>query len=192
MFKMERTALQDKRHFSFIGDCFLYLFGMGSLDGNAEAPKVVKFGCVFPLTGPVAAYGEGYKRGVDTMVEYINETGGLKSLGGAKLEVVYGDNQMKPSVAASETERLIEQEKVVAVFGVPPSVTTLAASASAERLKTPFLDPTSFADQLCKRGFKYFFELQPTAFSHRRNTGAFPHLFQQSLRPEHQEGGDHP
>jgi branched-chain amino acid transport system substrate-binding protein len=132
--------------------------------GNAEAPKVVKFGCVFPLTGPVAAYGEYYKRGVDTAVEYINETGGLKGLGGAKLEVVYGDNQMKPAVAASETERLIEQEKVVAVFGVPPSVTTLSASASAERLKTPFLDPTSFADQLCKRGFKYFFELQPTAF----------------------------
>jgi branched-chain amino acid transport system substrate-binding protein len=51
----------------------------------------------------------------------------------------------------------------VAIFGVPPSATTLAGSAVAERLKTPYLDPTSFADQLCRRGFKYFFELQPTA-----------------------------
>ncbi len=142
---------------------FVFLMGFPSMV-LAQAPKVVKFGCVFPLTGPVATYGESYKRGVDTAVEYINETGGLKGLGGAKLEVVYGDNQMKPAVAALETERLIEQEKVVAVFGLAPSATTLAASASAERLKTPFLDPTSFADQLCKRGFKYFFEMQPTAF----------------------------
>lgn len=134
--------------------------------GNVHAqsfPKVVKFGCVFPLTGPVASYGENYKRAVDIVVEYINETGGIQALNGAKLEVVYGDNQMKPAVAATEAERLIERENVVAVFGVPPSATTLAGSAVAERLKTPYLDPTSFADQLCRRGFKYFFELQPTA-----------------------------
>ncbi len=129
-----------------------------------QTPKVVKFGCVFPLTGPVAAYGEFYQQAVNTGVDYVNETGGIKALGGAKMEVVYGDNQMKPAVAASETERLIEQGKVIAVFGVPPSATTLSASAVADRLKTPFLDPTSFADQLCRRGFKYFFELQPTAY----------------------------
>lgn len=141
------------------------LIAFGAAGSQAQqTAKVVKFGCVFPLTGPVAAYGEYYQQSVNTIVDYINETGGLKALGGAKLEVVYGDNQMKPAVAASETERLIEQGKVVAVFGVPPSATTLAASAVADRLKTPFLDPTSFADQLCRRGFKYFFELQPTAY----------------------------
>jgi branched-chain amino acid transport system substrate-binding protein len=128
-----------------------------------SAPKTVKFGCVFPLTGPVASYGELYRKFVETGVEYVNETGGIKALGGAKFEVVYGDNQMKPAVAASEAERLIVNEKVVAVIGVPPSATTLAGSAVAERLKTPYLDPTSFADQLCRRGFKYFYELQPTA-----------------------------
>ncbi len=133
-------------------------------DGVAQShPKTVKFGCVFPLTGPVASYGDLYKKFVETGVEYVNETGGIKALGGAKFEVVYGDNQMKPAVAATEAERLIVNEKVVAVFGVPPSATTLAGSAVAERLKTPYLDPTSFADQLCRRGFKYFFELQPTA-----------------------------
>jgi len=141
----------------------IYLVGIPGI-GNAQAPKVVKIGCVFPLTGPVAIYGEDYKRAVNTAVEYINENGGIKSLGGAKLEVVYGDNQMKPAVAASETERLITQENVVAVMGVPPSTTTIAGSAVAERLQTPYMDPTSFADQLCTRGFKYFFELQPTAF----------------------------
>lgn len=146
-----------------IGVLGLCLCGLSPAQAQ-PTPKVVKFGCVFPLTGPVAAYGAIYQQAVNTGVEYVNETGGIKALGGAKLEVVYGDNQMKPAVAAAETERLIEQGKVFAVFGVPPSATTLAASAVAERLKTPFLDPTSFADQLCRRGFKYFFELQPTAY----------------------------
>lgn len=135
-----------------------------TVPGQAQTPKVIKIGCVFPLTGPMAIFGEDNKRAVNTAVEYINEMGGIKALGGAKIEVVYGDNQMKPAVAATEAERLIEQEKVVAAFGNPPSATTLAASAVAERLKTPFLDPTSFADQLCRRGFRYFFELQPTAY----------------------------
>lgn len=139
------------------------LVGLGTAHAQ-QTPKVIKFGCVYPLSGPMATYGDSMKLAVDTAVKYINETGGIKALGGAKLEVVYGDNQMKPAVAATEAERLIEQEKVVAVLGVPPSATTLAGSAVAERLKTPYLDPTSFADQLCKRGFQYFFEMQPTAY----------------------------
>lgn len=136
---------------------------LGTASGEAQTTKVVKIGGVFPLTGPMAVHGEAWKNAVETAVAYINETGGIKSLGGAKLEAVFGDNQMKPAVAATEVERLIETEKIVAAFGTPPSATTLAGSAVAERLKTPFLDPTSFADQLCRRGFKYFFEMQPTA-----------------------------
>jgi branched-chain amino acid transport system substrate-binding protein len=136
---------------------------LGTASGEAQTPKVVKIGGVFPLTGPMAVHGEAWKNAVEIAVGYINETGGIKNLGGAKLEAVFGDNQMKPAVAATEAERLIETEKVVAVFGAPPSATSLAGSAVAERLKTPFLDPTSFADQLCRRGFKYFFEMQPTA-----------------------------
>ena len=144
---------------------------------HAQAPNTVKFGCVYPLTGPMATYGESLKFSTDTTVKYINENGGIKSLGGAKLEVVFGDNQMKPAVAATETERLIDQKKVVAVFGMPPSATTLAGSAAAERLKTPFLDSTSFADQLCQRGFRYFFELQPTAYYMVETQMAFLNYF---------------
>ncbi len=148
-----------------------------SKPAQAQPPKTVKFGCVYPLTGPMGTYGDSMKLATETAVKYINENGGIKALGGAKLEVVFGDNQMKPAVAATEAERLIEQEKVVAVFGVPPSATTLAGSAAAERLMTPFLDPTSFADQLCKRGFHYFFELQPTAYYMVETQMAFLNFF---------------
>jgi len=146
--------------------CFLVLLVLALVISPAyaqPAPKVIKVGGVFPLTGPMAVHAEVWKNSIEAALHYINETGGIKSLGGAKFEAAFGDNQMKPAVAATEVERLIEVEKVVAVFSTPPSAATLAGSAVAERLKTPFLDPTSFADQLCRRGFKYFFEMQPTA-----------------------------
>ncbi len=131
---------------------------------EAQSAKTVKLGFVYPITGPAAAYGEMGQQSVSIVLDYLNEKGGIKALGGAKLEAVYGDNQMKPAVAATETERLIESERVPVVIGMPPSATILPASAVAERLKTPFFEPIGFADDLCKRGFKYFFEMQATAF----------------------------
>jgi branched-chain amino acid transport system substrate-binding protein len=159
---------RNKRTFGEKLFCILIAVGIlaavsGPFPVAAQAPKVVKIGGVFPQTGPMAVHGEAWRNAVETTVAYINDTGGIKSLGGARLEAVFGDNQMKPATAATEAERLIETEKVVALIGTPPSATTLAGSAVAERLKTPFIDPTSFADQLCRRGFKYFFEMQPTA-----------------------------
>lgn len=126
-------------------------------------PRAVKIGFVFPITGPAAAYGEMGQQSVAVAIDYVNEQGGIKALGGARLEAVFADNQMKPAVAATETERLIEAEKVAIVVGLPPSATILPASAAADRLKTPFLEPVGFADDLSKRGLRYFFELQPTA-----------------------------
>jgi branched-chain amino acid transport system substrate-binding protein len=171
--------MKRKRRFLLAGTLVILMFSLGLVSGlaHAQTPKSVKFGCVYPMSGPLGTYGESMKLATEIAVKYINEQGGIKALSGAKLEVVFGDNQMKPAVAATEAERLIEQEKVVAVFGVPPSATTLAGSAVAERLKTPFMDPTSFADQLCKRGFQYFFELQPTAYYMVETQMAFLNFF---------------
>ena len=138
------------------------MFGLETAAAQ-QGPAAVKLGFVLPLSGPVAAYGEMGQRAVTIVLEHLNATGGIKALGGAKLEAVYGDNQMKPAVAATEVERLIEKEKVSVVFGMPPSATILPASAVADRLRTPFFEPVGFADELTRRGLKYFFEMQPTA-----------------------------
>lgn len=42
---------------------------------------------------------------------------GLPNLGGAKLEVVFADTKGDPKNGMSEAERLVTQEKVVAVIG---------------------------------------------------------------------------
>ena len=75
---------------------------------------------------------------VKTVLEIVNEGAdlpvplakgkGLPGLGGAKVSIVVVDHQGKPEVGQSETERLISQEKVHAVFGAYFSSVTGAAS----------------------------------------------------------------
>ncbi len=126
--------------------------------------QTIKIGTLFPMTGPMAGYGVDCKNGVQMAVDEINSKGGIKSLKGAKIEIIWGDHRMKPDVAVSETERLIERENVLAVVDFPPSLTSVAASPIAERLKTPFFVSLSFADILTSRGFKYTFQQMPTAY----------------------------
>src|SRR5260370_1447140 len=84
-------------------------------DASAEAGKV-RLGVVLPLSGQFALAGQNIRRGYDFAVEDLNKAGGIKSLGGATIELVYGDNQGKQDVAIGETERLIQQEKVSAIM----------------------------------------------------------------------------
>ena len=127
----------------------------------AQQVKEVRIGALYTLSGALAQSGVRQKNVTEMAVEEINAKGGIKALGGAKLTVVYGDSQGKPDIAVSETERLIQNEKVSVMMDVAPSVCTLAATSVAERLKTPFLATVSFADHITERGYKYTFQQEP-------------------------------
>ena len=125
-----------------------------SCGAHAEAIKV-KLGVVLPLSGQFALAGQNIRRGYDFAIEDINKAGGVKSLGNAPIELIYGDNQGKQDVAIGETERLIQQENVSAIMGTGHSPTTIAGTQAAERNKTPWLVEVSAADIILERGFKY-------------------------------------
>ena len=122
---------------------------------SATAQEKVRIGVVLPLSGQFALGGQNVKRGYDLAAEDINKNGGVKSLGGAPIELVYADNQGKQEVAIGETERLIQDEKVAAIMGSWHSATTIAGTQAAERLKTPWLIEVSSANIILERGFKY-------------------------------------
>jgi branched-chain amino acid transport system substrate-binding protein len=86
---------------------------------------------------------------------------GLPGLKGAKIKLVFADHQGNPQIGATEAERLINQEKVVALVGAYNSNVTATASQVAERNKIPFLNPESSSASLTQRGFKYFFRTTP-------------------------------
>ncbi len=123
--------------------------------------KEVKIGVILPLSGKLAETGADLKRGIEFAVKKINEAGGIKNLGGAKLVVVYGDSAGKPETGAAEAERLITEEKVVAILGAYQSAVTKTVSEVAERYKVPHLNPDSTSPVLTERGYEWFFRTTP-------------------------------
>jgi branched-chain amino acid transport system substrate-binding protein len=149
----------------------------------AAQQKVIKIGALYPLTGNLAATGMDCKRGVDLAVEIINgkfdlnlpfaKEEGIPGLGGAKIEVVYADTKGDPNNGLAEAERLITQEKVVALIGAYQSAVTKTGSQAAERLKTPFVCSDSSSPTLTQSGFNYFFRVSPHDGTMARNQFEF-------------------
>jgi len=130
-----------------------------SLPASA-AEKEIKVGLLYPVSGPVSSIGQLCVNGHKFAVDKINAQGGIKSLGGAKIKLVIADTEGKGEVGMAETEKLIKNENVVAIFGAYQSGVTFPTTQVAEKYKTPFLVGQAVADPITDRGFKYTFRTQ--------------------------------
>jgi branched-chain amino acid transport system substrate-binding protein len=92
-------------------------------------------------------------------IEEINAAGGIKSLGGAKITMLYADSESKPDKGVAEAERLINTEKVHLLTGCWNSAVTYPTTAVAERYGIPFIVPVSVADKITAQGFKNVFRI---------------------------------
>jgi branched-chain amino acid transport system substrate-binding protein len=146
------------------------------LAGHASAQgTTVKIGGIFPLSGNAASTGVHTKAALEVAMDIINnahpelgnfplaKNAGLAGLGGAKVEVVFADNQGSPATGQNQALRLITEDKVVALTGAYQSGITLTASAIAEKYGIPFVNGESVAANLTERGFKWFFRTTPVA-----------------------------
>ena len=117
-------------------------------------------GAVYPLSGAVT------RRVIRDSIEFyfeneINAVGGIESLGGAKVTVVWGDSQAKADIAMAETERLITQEGCVMIFGGWWSSLTYAIQEVCQRYKVPNVCVSSSSPTLLERDYEYFFMAWP-------------------------------
>jgi branched-chain amino acid transport system substrate-binding protein len=125
--------------------------------------KNVKIAVIVPLSGPWARQGTLVKYGAETAVNEINAAGGIKALGGAKLELVAIDAGDSAEKAKNAAQRLVAQEPdVVGGMGAWLSTFTLAVTEVTERAQIPWLT-LSYSDTITDRGFKYVFQSSPTA-----------------------------
>ena len=69
-------------------------------------PKAIKIGVLHPVTGALAYSGQQCREGALMAIEDINKSGGIKSLGGAKIEALLGDAQSSPQAGAAEVEKM--------------------------------------------------------------------------------------
>src|SRR6516225_3610038 len=115
----------------------------------AAAPKSIKIGGLYPLTGNLASTGLDCKRGSELAVDIINgnydlnlplaKTEGIPSLGGAKIEMVWADTKGEPKNGQAEAERVVTQDGAVGVIGAYQSAVTKTASQATERLRIPYV-----------------------------------------------------
>ncbi|SDP67425.1 ABC transporter substrate-binding protein [Desulforhopalus singaporensis] len=126
---------------------------------SSLAAQTVKVGNIIPLSGPSATVGQQGKNAREMAVAEINEAGGIKSLNGAKLELIYADSESKPEKGVAEAERLINTEKVNVLTGCWNSSVTYPTTAVAERYGIPFVVPVSVADKITDQGFKNVFRI---------------------------------
>lgn len=147
---------------------FLGLAGPASAQQASAVPEI-RIGVIYPLTGAAASSGAEMKAALELAADIINNGarnipalpfssgGGLPNLKGARIRLIFADHQGNHQVGASEAERLITQEKVVALVGAYFSNVTATTSQVAERNGIPYLNPESSSATLTNRNFKWFF-----------------------------------
>ncbi len=129
------------------------------LIAGAQA-KSVKVGVLHPVTGALAYSGQQCRMGALMAIEDINKAGGIKSLGGAKIEAMLGDAQSSPQAGTAEIEKM-NDAGVCAVVGAFASAICLATTQAAAKYNLPHVVDVGVADQIVERGLKNTFRFGP-------------------------------
>lgn len=104
---------------------------------TADAAKLsgrnVKIGCMVPLTGKGAEWGQTAKISMEIAVEEINAKGGI---GGVPIDLICYDTQTLEAEGLKIVSRLVERDKVLAISGPCFSSVFETIAPQLDRLKT--------------------------------------------------------
>ncbi|MFH1963546.1 MAG: branched-chain amino acid ABC transporter substrate-binding protein [bacterium] len=132
------------------------LVGCGQIP---EGEKVIKVALVCPLTGDIAAMGQGMKRGAEMAVEEANASG---RLGGIKLELAAFDDRGDPKEAVSVANQIISDTKIAGVIGHLNSGCSIPASQIYAKRNLLMMTPASTNPKLTLQGLKNVFRVCTT------------------------------
>lgn len=157
MLKQPSKPIRVSRRAVLAGTASLLASPMVVRSARADA-KSVNIGVVQPLSGANAQFGINSRNGIQLVADEINNAGGIKALGGAKINLIVADATSTPTTAGNVAQRLITQNEATAILGAFASSLTIAISDVTERRDIPLLT-MSFADQITGRGFKNVFQV---------------------------------
>jgi branched-chain amino acid transport system substrate-binding protein len=148
----------SRRRFVIGGSALAAALGAPMI-GKAQA-RSVRIGLLHPVTGFVAYSGAQSRLGAQMAIDEINAAGGIKSMGGAKLEPVLGDTQAKVEVGVAEVEKMNEAG-VAAIVGCFQSAIVLATTQAAAKHGIPYVVDVGASDLITNRGLTNVFRLKP-------------------------------
>ncbi|MBN9050563.1 MAG: ABC transporter substrate-binding protein [Rhizobiales bacterium] len=120
----------------------------------------VKVGILHPVSGALSYSGQQGRLGAQMAVDAINAAGGIKALGGAKIEAILGDAQSTPEGGNAEVEKM-NSAGVSAIVGGYASSICLSASQTAARYDLPYVVDVGVVDSIVTRGLKNTFRFGP-------------------------------
>lgn len=126
----------------------------GNLSGE------ISIGAVWSLTGAAAIYGPSQKQAAEMAVEEINRAG---ILGQASIKLITEDDRSTKEGAIAAFEKLINQDKVVAIFGPTLSNSAKAADPMAQEKKIVVLATSNTAAGIVEIGDFVFRDSLPEA-----------------------------
>src|SRR5215510_4558527 len=141
--------------------------GAAAVTGLLHAPAVlraqgaaVKIGVLHPVSGALSYSGQQGRIGAQMAIDEINAAGGIKAMGGAKIETMLGDAQSTPEGGNAEVEKM-NAAGVAAIVGGYASSICLSASQSAARYDLPYVVDVGVVDSIVTRGLKNTFRFGP-------------------------------
>ncbi|MEE9913442.1 MAG: ABC transporter substrate-binding protein [Deltaproteobacteria bacterium] len=122
------------------------ILSLGICGCGKEDSSQIKIGLIAELTGDIPAVGASCRNAAQMAVDDINEMGGIQ-LGDKtyKIKLTIEDNAGKADQSASAAQKLITQNKVLAIIGPNASRYALPAAEIAESGKVVLITPWSTA-----------------------------------------------
>ncbi len=135
--------------------CMSLFAGCAPKEGGEDTGETIKFGFLGPLTGPVAQYGIAIRNGIKMYVDELNAAGGLL---GKQIELIEYDEKGDAQEAINGFNKLVEQDKVVAVFGSVTSGPTFAVADASAAMADPIpvITSSATADDITASGDNMF------------------------------------
>ena len=112
-----------------------------------------------PVTGNNSESGRQDVLGCEYAVDYVNNNGGIKALGGAKVKLVISDSTSDSNNAALALQRTLDANPdTVAIVGNGTSSMTLAILETLQKYKIPALCVTAANSTICEKGCEFIFQ----------------------------------
>lgn len=131
-----------------------------SAPAAAKAADAVNIAAFLTLTGSQSDVGAMARNAVQMAADDINAAGGIKALGGAKVNLIITDITSDAAQVPTIVERTLSQNKVSGAMGCSVSQFTLSALPVMEKRTVPMVT-SSISDDITKQGYKYIFQLAP-------------------------------
>jgi branched-chain amino acid transport system substrate-binding protein len=114
--------------------------------------QTVKIGFITTLSGPQGIIGEHMKNSVELALDHLG-----RKMGGLDVEVIYGDDQVKPDVGKQLADEMLKKHRVQFVSGVIWSNVMLAVAPTVTQAGTFMIGtnagPNELAGKMCHELF---------------------------------------